>query len=475
MTDVRSLAISRRSFLYGCASTLALSGTTLFPANAKDSPVREFKLRPGKSQILIDSEANHKTPAWGYNNTVPGPELRLRQGEKLRIVVENSLDEDTTVHWHGLRIPNGMDGVPHLTQKPIASGESFTYEFTVPDAGTYWYHPHIRSSEQVGRGLYGPLIVEEHNPINVDRDITWVMDDWRLTENYEIRDNFNNRHDMAHGGRVGNTITINGIKPSDFRVRRGERIRLRLINAANARIFRFKIPGHNPRIIAYDGQPVSPHSPPGGFIVLAPAMRIDLVIDMMGQPEETVVVEDRFYRGLKQHLFKIIYSEKVQRQEPLSSSIILPANNLPEPDLKNAVRHTVEFGGGMMGRGSGMMNMMEMMRSGKIWRINGVAATGHIMDPMLSLPLNQSTIIDMNNDTAWYHPIHLHGHSFRVISRNGQSTRHQEWQDTVLMAPREKVQIAFVADNPGDWMFHCHILEHQASGMMGVIRVKEKA
>lgn len=475
MTDMRSLALSRRSFLRGCVSTMVLSGTALSQANAKKISVREFKLRPGKSRILINSKAKGETPVWCYNNSVPGPEIRLRQGEQVRILVENHLDEDTTVHWHGLRVPNKMDGVPHLTQKPITPGESFTYEFIAPDAGTYWYHPHIRSSEQVGRGLYGPLIVEEHSPITVDRDLTWIMDDWRLTEDNEIRDNFGNRHDMAHGGRVGNFITINGIKPSEFRVNRGERLRLRLINSANARIFRFRIPGHDPKIIAYDGQPVSPHSPSDGYIELGPAMRIDLIMDMMGRSGDTISIVDKFYKGLKQHLFKIVYSEKVLRNSPLSSPIVLPANNLPEPDLKNAVRHTIEFGGGMMGRGSGMMNMMEMMRSGKIWRINGVAATGHIMAPLLSLPLNQSVILEMNNDTAWYHPIHLHGHSFRVINRNGQPTKNQEWQDTVLMAPREKVHIAFVADNPGDWMFHCHILEHQASGMMGVIRVKKES
>ena len=135
------------------------------------------------------------------------------------------------------------------------------------------------------------------------------------------------------------------------------------------------------------------------------------------------------------------------------------------------------FNGGMMGqmmmreRGMGGGNMMEMMHTGKIWFINGVAMLGHVMDPMLTLRRGRSYVLALSNETAWHHPMHLHGHAFRVISRNGAPTRYREWQDTVLMAPREKVEIAFVADNPGDWMFHCHILEHQDSGMMGVIRV----
>ncbi|MPY71706.1 MAG: multicopper oxidase domain-containing protein, partial [Alphaproteobacteria bacterium] len=156
-----------------------------------------------------------------------------------------------------------------------------------------------------------------------------------------------------------------------------------------------------------------------------------------------------------------------------------------EPDLAAPVRHDVMFNGGMMGgmvmqqmggsMGQGMTGgmgaMMGMMHSGKIWFVNGVAAEGHVMDPMLTLERGRTHVIAMTNATAWHHPIHLHGHSFRVISRNGKPTRHREWQDTVLMAPRERVEIALVADNPGDWMFHCHILEHQAGGMMGVIRV----
>src|SRR3546814_13806005 len=132
-----------------------------------------------------------------------------------------------------------------------------------------------------------------------------------------------------------------------------------------------------------------------------------------------------------------------------------------------------DLSGGMMGSMGGMGDMMNMMHSGKIWFINGVAAEGHVMDPMLTLRQGRSHVLAMTNATAWHHPVHLHGHSFRVISRNGAPTAHREWQDTVLMAPRERVEIAFAAENPGDWMFHCHILEPTAAGKMGVLRVHE--
>jgi FtsP/CotA-like multicopper oxidase with cupredoxin domain len=231
-------------------------------------------------------------------------------------------------------------------------------------------------------------------------------------------------------------------------------------------------------IIAYDGQPVSPHEPPGGRVVIGPAMRIDVVLDMTGKSGSRSMVTDRFYRGLEYRFVDLAYAAEPLRERPLDTPISLEPNKLAEPDIRTAERHEVTFNGGMMGgmmmnKGGGMggMNMMEMMHSGKIWFINGVAATGHVHDPLITLQRGRSYVLALDNETAWHHPIHLHGHFFRVISRNGRPTEHREWQDTVLMAPREKVEIALVADNPGDWMFHCHILEHQASGMMGVIRV----
>lgn len=486
-------ALTRRTFLASAAAVSA--GVVLPPQSDAAAGLREFRVRAGPGRAQIAPEPHRDTPIWCYDGSLPGPEIRIRQGERLRVAVENKLDEETTVHWHGLRVPNAMDGVPHLTQAPIASGETFAYEFDAVDAGTFWYHPHHRSFEQVGRGLYGPLIVEEADPVRVDREVTWVLSDWRLTKTAEMREDFGNRHDMMHNGRVGNTVTINGHVPDVFQVRKGERIRLRLINAAKARIFGLDFGNHQPAVIALDGQPVEPHAPEGGPVVLGPAMRADLILDMTADAGSRVSVIDRFYEGLEYRLVDLAYADNPLRQAAPDWPVALPPNPLPEPDLASAVRHEVTFNGGMMGAmvmqemggsmgnrgedssgaGGGMMGnmggMMNMMHSGGIWFINGVAAEGHVMDPMLTLARDKSHVIAMTNATAWHHPIHLHGHSFRVISRNGKPTRHREWQDTVLMSPRERVEIAFVSDNPGDWMLHCHILEHQAAGMMGVFRV----
>jgi len=481
---------TRRTFL---TSAAAFAASTVLPVSglrvARAASVKEFRLKaaPGRTHLVPGPYG--ETPVWSYNSTVPGPEIRVRQGDRLRVVVDNGLDEETTVHWHGVRTPNAMDGVPYLTQAPIAPGETFTYEFDAVDAGTFWYHPHQNSTVQVGRGLYGPLIIEEAEPVRVDRELTWVLDDWRLTQAAAISDDFDNRHDLMHNGRVGNTVTINGRVPESIAVRAGERIRLRLINAANARIFGLDFVGLEPVMIALDGQPVAPHAPADGIVTLGPAMRMDLILDMKDQPGSRTTVVDRFYQGLEYRLVDLAYAETALREGAPDWPVELPANPLAEPDLRDAIRHEVTFNGGMMGQmvmaemggsmgdgsSGGMMgNMMNMMHGQGIWFINGKAATGHVMDPLLTLPRGRTCVLTMTNATAWHHPIHLHGHSFRVLSRNGQPTAYREWQDTVLMAPREKVEIAFVADNPGDWMFHCHILEHQAAGMMGVIRVSGK-
>ena len=469
--------VGRRAVLRAGAG-LALVAAT--PPLLRAAPASEIRLVTKAARVPLVGAPYPETEVWTYNGMVPGPAIRLRQGDRLRVVVENRLGEETTVHWHGVRVPNAMDGVPDLTQKPIApDGGTFVYEFDLPDAGTYWYHPHQRSFEQVGRGLSGALIVEERTPIAVDRDIVWVLDDWRLKPDASISDDFGAMFDVSHNGRVGNTVSVNGRVPTTFPVRAGERIRLRLINAANARIFGLEFREHRPVVIALDGQPVAPHAPEGGRVVLGPAMRADLILDMTGEPGSVAPIIDSFYPRLAYKLLDLAYTvEPSIRPAPPDTPIALPANTMPEPDLARAERHEIAFTGGMMGgmmgamMGGRRMDMRDMMRHGMAWAINGVAAdNGHVHEPLLTLQHGRSYVLALRNDTAWHHPMHLHGHAFRVIARNGQPTVHREWQDTVLLAPRESADIAFVADNPGDWMFHCHILEHQAGGMMGTIRV----
>ena len=458
--------VTRRRFLAAAAASAA--GLAL-PAAAG---TRGVALVPGPGRARLVPEPHGATGTWCYNGAVPGPLIRARQGERLRVAVTNALGEETTVHWHGVRVPNGMDGVPHLTQDPIPPGGGFVYEFDAVDAGTFWYHPHLRGSEQLGRGLYGALVVDEPEPPPVDREAIWILDDWRLDRSAAIREDFGNRHDAAHAGRIGNTVTINGRPPGAFRARAGERIRLRLINVANARVFALEFRHHSPVVIALDGQPVAPHEPPDGLVTLGPSMRADLILDMTEAPGRRSAVVDRFYRGRAYRLVDVVYEDAPLRDRPPPGPPpTLPANPLPEPDLARARRVDVVLNGGMMG-GRVMAEMGGSMGGGGFWFLNGeAAARDRPPAPMLALRRGESCVVAMTNATAWHHPMHLHGHAFRVVSRDGAAPPLRERRDTVLMAPREKTEIAFVADNPGDWLLHCHVLEHHETGMAGVVRV----
>lgn len=452
------------------------------PGRARAAQPGPRVLRAIPAQVPLLGGTYPETAVWGFDGQVPGPELRVQQGDMLRVELRNGLPESTTIHWHGLRVPHAMDGVPHLTQPPVAPGASFTYAFRCEDAGTFWYHPHVNSPEQLGRGLSGALIVEEPEGAAppVDRDVTWLLSDFRVGSDAAIRADFGEVRDIAHAGRLGNAVTINGRVPQGgFAVRASERIRLRLINAANARIFALAFEGHAPLVVALDGHPVAPHAPEGGRVVLGPGMRADLILDMAGPPGARFAITDSFFPRGGYRLTELVYSEAAPlRATPLPPPAMLPPNPLPEPVLdEQALRVEIAFGGGMMGGlvaamlGGERLGMRDLLRRGMAWSVNGVVMAGHAHPPLFSLARGQSCIVALRNATAWWHPIHLHGHTFRVLSRNGAPTLHREWRDTVLMAPREEVQVAFVGDNPGDWMLHCHVLEHHAGGMGGVFRV----
>ncbi len=450
--------MNRRDFLR--TSGVVLSSLALPPGRADEG--RRLTIAKA-SQHLVGAQ-HPKTGVWAYNGTVPGPVLRYRQGDRLRIEVANALDVETTVHWHGIRLPNAMDGVPHLTQAPIAKGGRFLYEFDLPDAGTFWYHPHLGSAEQVGRGLAGALIVEEREPPKVDRELAWVLSDWRLDREARIVPDFLSPMDASHAGRIGNTVTINGAIPGALALRSGERIRLRLVNASNARIYGLRFEGHAPWVIAFDGHPIEPRRE--AQVVLGPAQRADLILDCTGAPGSRHRVIDDFYARRAYQLVDLQYSSQEALYRTQEIPAPLPPNPFAIPDLAKAQKHRIVFGGVMMGA---MPSQRE--HRGLFWTVNGkpVPEAHHGHAPLLNLGLNRTYVLELVNDTSWHHPIHLHGHVFQVLSKNGRPAR--EWGDTVLIDPDSRAEIAFVADNPGDWMLHCHVLEHQATGMMATVRV----
>jgi len=462
--------ISRRALLSAGAGFVVTTAGRRASARAN----RDFRIAAAPARASLTGHDRRPTDVWAYNEAVPGPTLRVRQGEPVRIIVDNRLDQDTTVHWHGIRLPIGMDGVPGISQPPIRPGETFVYEFTPPDAGTFWYHPHANSLQQLGRGLAGPLIVEERAPIAVDRELLWTVMDWRLNPDAQIAAGFGNMMEAAMSGRIGNTVTLNGVVATDAPVRAGERVRIRLVNAALARIAALRFEGHRPVIIAIDGQPCDPHEPADGRLLLGPATRIDILLDMQGEPGRRYRVVDDFYDGLDYWLVHLAYDKAAPTRAHPPAMLSLPRNPLPEPDLKAAERRELVLQGGMMG-GGGMRAMGGMTGMGRAaWAINGTSMTGdgHAgMAPVATLGLGRSCVLTLRNETAWWHPMHLHGHSFRVLRRNGAAVPHRVWADTVLLAPRETVDVAFVADNPGDWMLHCHVTDHMAAGLMTILRI----
>ena len=436
-----------------------------------------INLTARRQNVSLVGQGYPDTEIWGYNGQVPGPVIRARHGQALRLKVRNELDQPTTVHWHGLRVDNNMDGVPGLTQAAIEPGETFTYRFTPPDAGTFWYHSHVNSSEQIGRGLYGAFIVDEIDPPRVDRDVTWVLDDWRLNREAQIVDLFDHPRDASHGGQIGNTVTVNGRIVNEYLVRSNERLRLRLINAANGRIFRLRFEGHAPALMALDGQPVPVHVPKEGAIVLGPAMRADLLLDCTGQSGRRYSVIDDSYRQ-PYELLKLAYQARNPvRSQPLVAMPRMSPNALSAPDLAHAEHLDIELGGGVHGQLAGAnyqgqwLDVRRLFQQGKMWAINGIVGDSEHLVPLYTLQLGRTYLLHLSNQSAWPHPMHLHGHHFQLLSRNGQPEKYRPWLDTVLLEAEDKVDVALVADNPGDWMFHCHIPEHMATGMTTVFRV----
>ncbi len=432
--------MNRREFL------ITTSVAALAPRITLASTPAELVAQPVSAQILPDGEP--ATPMLGFNGSTPGPVLRTRQGDVFDIRFLNQIGEGSAVHWHGLRIDNAMDGVPGLTQDVVEADAGFTYRFRAPDAGTYWYHSHNRSWEQVAKGLYGPLIVEELTPPDVDHDLIVLIDDWRMTENATLADGFENMHDQAHQGRLGNYARA--IVEPNTPVRRGDRVRLRLINVATDRIFPVELEGIEGNVVALDGMPLSDLQEPSGLI-LAPAQRADIIADVTSLDQISFIfpTQDGPYR-----LGEIAVAGENTEREPSEISS-LPPNETVQPDFDNAVSLTLTMEGGAMSR-----RMMQGMMGGDIWAFNG--QSGLTDTPFHKFEHGQTARIRLVNDTRFPHGIHLHGHHFfEVRADDGLGA----FRDTTLVDAGETRDIVCVFDNPGKWLLHCHMLGHQAAGM----------
>jgi len=419
--------------------------------------VRSFDLVAAEAELPVAGQEHLRV--WAYNGQVPGPTLRVRLGDTVRVNFTNRLPQETTIHWHGVRVPNGMDGVPHLTQPPVQPGEHFVYEFTPKDAGTFWFHPHVRSSEQVERGLYGVLVVEDESPPPYSQDVVWVLDDWMLDETGQIFPQFNTPHDLAHDGRWGNTITVNGRTDGVLVARPGERIRLRLVNSANGRVFKPDLGALSAEVVAVDGLYARAPFPYAGF-ELAPGNRLDLDIQIPSASIVPVMVVDRFYPPLPHALATV----RVEGEPVAPASFPSPAHaSVPRWKEGLALPVTKQF----------RLNARRGGPLGLEWTINDQAFAGHDHDapPALTLSRDRFAHLQFTNESFRLHPIHIHGMFFRLLARNGAAVDEPFFRDTVLVHAKETVDIGVVPEDVGRWMMHCHILEHAEAGMMTTVAV----
>ncbi len=417
----------------------------------------------GERMQLIPQQGLHQfpffdtpTPVWNYNGQIPGPTIRGKVGSTLTVDVLNRLAEPTSVHWHGLRIDNAMDGVPGVTQDPIQPGDTFTYRLKLIDAGTFWYHPHLNAGEQLERGLKGVLIVDPSEKLPWSQDLIWLLDDWRLQKKGTIYSRFNTHGDLMHDGRWGNAVTVNGKSKPEFLVSPGERIRLRLVNGANARVFLPTFDGLTAKVIAVDGRPVSATFPLKTFY-LSPGNRIDLDISIpVDAAGKTFSVSDHFTRKP----FPVA-SIKVKNEKATKT----PA--FDTPTAENYIPAAI----------------FEKAKVAKTWDLNtvrgGQYGIGWSLNQKLwpdadlgDLAIGRPQKIVFKNSSSRLHPMHIHGVFFRVLERNEKTAAEPFTRDTVLVGPRESVTIGLVPEHNGIWLTHCHIQSHAEAGMMTTVTVE---
>ncbi len=420
------------------------------------------------------------TPAWVYGES-PFPILRARAGQAFSAQLINNLQEHTSIHWHGVRVPNAMDGVPYVTQMPVLPREQFTYSFAPPDPGTFFFHPHCNTVAQLGRGLAGVLIVEGDETEPFDDDVVFVLKDWRVAKDGSFLP-FLTVDGAARSGSFGTLRTVNGKVAPRIVVPAGANIRVRLVNADSTRIGELGMNGTTASVIAIDGNAIAPFALEGWR--LGPAMRLDLALRTPDDGGEIALMD--YFAAQPVTLATLVAQGDRARNEPFIPAA-LRAHAFPEPDLANARNHQLRLSASAVasnypdlpplvlpdGRTIDMMDAF-CATPRTLWAVDGKTwpQAGHerMPPPLLSFSRGETVRIEFLNTTPHMHPMHLHGHTFKVLS-SSRLARPVHWADTVLVTPNERVQIAFVADNPGNWMLHCHIIEHQDTGMMGWFHV----
>jgi len=500
---------SRRDFLkasgqatLGTLAVTVVGGAPLYSDRASAAQretiggIREVHLEA--REIPWELAPGRRIKAMTYNGQVPGPEIRLKEGERVRIVLRNALPEPTTVHWHGVNVPNPMDGVPGITQKAVQPGETFTYEFEATPAGTRWYHTHFQEHRQLDLGLYAPLIIDpaQPDPFPFDREYTLVLDDWatgtgrplpstsegtaggrggmggmmrggmgRMMEGMMGRGGMGGM--MGEGGEPAyDTMTINGKAypaTQPLKVRKGERVRLRLINASADHTHVVRLAGHRLNVTHTDGnplmQPVEVDAVP-----LAPAERYDVAF-LADRPGAWFLhCTQPGHASAGEQLLVIYDGHEGAKPEPVSEGTA---------GLR-LWRYNLGQGRDIIAKSSGQERTFDLTLSGgmmgsDVWTINDER---YPHTKPLRLRKGDLARVRFRNMSMEAHPMHLHGQSFKVLAMNGQRLSAPIVKDTVdVEAHMGSAVVEFTAHNPGDWFLHCHKPDHMDGGMITLAKI----
>ncbi|WP_080840888.1 multicopper oxidase family protein [Cohnella massiliensis] len=461
---------------------------------------KEFNLTAEASNQEI---APGKTlPVWTFNNSVPGPQIRVKQGDTVKINLKNELSVPVTIHWHGVPVPNAMDGIPGVTQNAVQPGQTFTYEFKANVPGTYWYHSHQDSVNQLDRGLYGSFIVEGNDDEKVDRDYTLMLDEWISSgETMDMSGGMSgmdmtdgedmsgmDMSSMDHNGMdMGNDassssdssmgtmsmgddmsmydlFSINGKSGSlvdQLPVKEGDKVRIRLINAGYMS-HQIHLHGHEFKIISTDGQPINnPGIIKDNVINIAPGERYDIEFTA-NNPGQWLIEDHSDNKAASGMKAMIVYegaaagSDKSNATEKLAAVDLTQYGQAGKTTFTLDQKYDVEY----------TMNLNTEMQNGNmVYTIND--KTFPNTDPLNVKKGDTVKVKLVNNSKSDDHPMHLHGHFFQVLSKNGKPLEGSPvFKDTINVKPGEEYVVAFKADNPGNWMFHCHDLHHASAGMV---------
>jgi FtsP/CotA-like multicopper oxidase with cupredoxin domain len=427
----------------------------LYAANSGPVPARILDEEPREIRMTLEAREtawvvseDTTVSAWGYNGMVPGPIIVGNVGDTLVVKLINRLPEPTSIHWHGLRLPSAMDGTESV-QKLVEPGETFEYRFVLPDAGTFWYHSHHNETIQLERGLYGALVVLGANEPQFDADRVFVLDDVKVRGGRIAKPALFDRH----SGREGDTLLINGETQPHYVIAAGQTERWRIINAASSRYVRLSLGGRPFKIIGSDGGLLE-SAVTVTETLITPGDRVELAVGPFDDEGAEIAIESLPYRrtSMKRARYLKWGTLHVGALKPSRATRIEQLTTIEQlvPDGPIESTRTVRLGA-------------RMTLHGHDWLING--EQHHRSEPVKA---GQLQVWDIVNETGMDHPFHLHGFFFQVVAVDGQRVRPTSWEDTVNVVAKQTVTIAFRADNrPGEWMYHCHILEHHAAGMMG--------